>query len=97
MTNAIFQDCLWAPKCIRHGWFLTYGTSDNEYGAWKKHYVACACNLDILSPRQAADIYGTLNETLPETEEEEEKRTEYQIRRTICEKIVEHKSEHFLL
>ncbi|XP_053365179.1 epithelial cell-transforming sequence 2 oncogene-like [Clarias gariepinus] len=85
------QDCLWAPKCIRQGWFLTYGTSDNEYGAWKKHYVACACNLDFLSPRKAADIYGTLNEPLPESEEEEEKRTESLIRRTICEKIVEHK------
>ncbi|MCJ8737155.1 hypothetical protein PDJAM_G00020570 [Pangasius djambal] len=86
------QDCLWTPKCIRQGWFLTYGTSDNEYGAWKKHYIACACNLDFLSPREAADIYGTLNETLPEAEEEEEeKRTECLIRRTICEKIVEHK------
>ncbi|XP_017332547.1 epithelial cell-transforming sequence 2 oncogene-like isoform X2 [Ictalurus punctatus] len=85
------QDCLWAPKCIRQGWFLTYGTSDNEYGAWKKHYVACACNLDFLSPREAADLYGTLNETLPEAEEEEEKRTECLIRRTIREKIVEHK------
>ncbi|KAF5901745.1 epithelial cell-transforming sequence 2 oncogene-like isoform X1, partial [Clarias magur] len=85
------QDCLWAPKSIRQGWFLTYGTSDNEYGAWKKHYIACACNLDFLSPRKAADIYGTLNEPLPESEEEEEKRTESLIRRTICEKIVEHK------
>ncbi|KAB5562557.1 hypothetical protein PHYPO_G00019220 [Pangasianodon hypophthalmus] len=85
------QDCLWAPKCIRQGWFLTYGTSDNEYGAWKKHYIACACNLDFLSPREAADIYGTLNETLPEAEEEKVKRTECLIRRTICEKIEEHK------
>ncbi|KAI5102070.1 epithelial cell-transforming sequence 2 oncogene-like isoform X2, partial [Silurus meridionalis] len=85
------QDCLWAPKCIRQGWFLTYATSDNEYGAWKKHYVACACTLDVLFPREAADIYGTLNQTLPEAEEEDEKRTECLIRRTICEKILERK------
>ncbi|KAK3563267.1 hypothetical protein QTP86_019335 [Hemibagrus guttatus] len=85
------QDFLWAPKCIRQGWFITYGPSEKEYGAWKKHYVACACTLDFLSPWEAADIYGTLNETLPEAEEEEEKRTECLIRRTICEKIVEHK------
>lgn len=87
------QDCLWAPKCIRQGWFLTYGTSDKEYGAWKKHYVACACNLDILSPWEAADIYGTLNETLPKAEEEKEKQMDCLIRQTICEKIKEHKSE----
>ncbi|KAI5610786.1 epithelial cell-transforming sequence 2 oncogene-like isoform X2 [Silurus asotus] len=85
------QDCLWAPKCIRQGWFLTYATSDNEYGAWKKHYVACACTLDVLFPREAADIYGTLNQTLPEAEEEDEKRTECLIRRTICEKVLERK------
>ncbi|GAA6102395.1 epithelial cell-transforming sequence 2 oncogene-like isoform X1 [Tachysurus ichikawai] len=85
------QDCLWSPKCIRQGWFLTYGPSEKEYGAWKKHYVACACTLDFLSPWEAADIYGTLNETLPEAEEEEQKRTECLIRQTICERIVEHK------
>lgn len=89
---AVLQDCLWSPKCIRQGWFLTYGPSEKEYGAWKKHYVACACTLDFLSPWEAADIYGTLNETLPEAEEEEQKRTECLIRQTICERIVEHKS-----
>lgn len=87
------QECLWAPKCIRHGWFLTFRSSDNEYGAWKKHYIACVCTLDILSPWEAADIYGTLNANLPEAEVEKEKRTECLIRRTICEKIVERKSE----
>ncbi|XP_062863960.1 epithelial cell-transforming sequence 2 oncogene-like [Trichomycterus rosablanca] len=85
------QDCLWAPKCVRQGWFLTYRTSDNEYGAWKKHYVACACSLDFLSPREAADIYGTLNETLIESEEKDERQTEQSIRRAIRERIAQYK------
>uniref|UniRef100_A0A673M2V1 Coiled-coil domain containing 28A n=1 Tax=Sinocyclocheilus rhinocerous TaxID=307959 RepID=A0A673M2V1_9TELE len=58
------QDCLWSPKCIRLGWFLPYSPSDHEYGAWKRHYVACTDSLDILTPREAAGVYGTLNESL---------------------------------
>ncbi|XP_017564290.1 epithelial cell-transforming sequence 2 oncogene-like isoform X3 [Pygocentrus nattereri] len=85
------QDCLWSPKCIRRGWFLPYNPSDNEYGAWKKHYVACAGSLDFLSPHEAADIYGTLNESLTEPEEQKERKTEHIIRQTIRETIVEHK------
>nr|XP_015201933.1 PREDICTED: epithelial cell-transforming sequence 2 oncogene-like isoform X1 [Lepisosteus oculatus] len=85
------QDCLWMPKCVRHGWFLPYSPSDNEYGAWKRHYVACVMNLDYLTPREAADIYGTLNEPKEEAEELEERLRERMIRKTIREKVTEYK------
>ncbi|XP_073725747.1 epithelial cell-transforming sequence 2 oncogene-like [Misgurnus anguillicaudatus] len=85
------QDCLWSPKCIRLGWFLPYSPSDHEYGAWKRHYVACAATLDILTPRAAADIYGTLNESVTASEEQEERWRELMIKETIREKIAEHK------
>ncbi|CAJ0937009.1 unnamed protein product, partial [Ranitomeya imitator] len=55
-------DCLWMPKCLKFGWFLPYTPADNEYGAWKRHYISCACSLDYLTPREAAETYGTLNE-----------------------------------
>ncbi|OBS76761.1 hypothetical protein A6R68_16792, partial [Neotoma lepida] len=35
------QDCLWMPKCTKFGWFLPYTPTQNEYGAWKHHYIAC--------------------------------------------------------
>uniref|UniRef100_A0A671QHG0 F-box domain-containing protein n=1 Tax=Sinocyclocheilus anshuiensis TaxID=1608454 RepID=A0A671QHG0_9TELE len=63
------QDCLWSPKCIRLGWFLPYSPSDHEYGARKRHYVACTASLDILTPREAAGVYGTLNESLTASED----------------------------
>ncbi|XP_056624679.1 epithelial cell-transforming sequence 2 oncogene-like isoform X1 [Triplophysa dalaica] len=85
------QDCLWFPKCIRLGWFLPYSPSDHEYGAWKRHYVACAASLDILTPREAAGVYGTLNESLTVPEEKEERWRELMIKQTIRDKIAEHK------
>uniref|UniRef100_A0A8B9K611 DH domain-containing protein n=1 Tax=Astyanax mexicanus TaxID=7994 RepID=A0A8B9K611_ASTMX len=88
------QDCLWLPKCVRRGWFLPYSPSDTEYGAWKRHYVACAASLDTLYPREAGDIYGTLSESVMESEEQKERRTEHIIRQTIRGRIAEHKR-HF--
>ncbi|XP_073783878.1 epithelial cell-transforming sequence 2 oncogene-like isoform X2 [Danio rerio] len=85
------QDCLWSPKCIRLGWFLPYSPSDYEYGAWKRHYVACAASLDILTPREAADVYGTLNESLTAPQEQEDRWREHKIRQTIRENLAEHK------
>uniref|UniRef100_A0A8B9K6L4 DH domain-containing protein n=1 Tax=Astyanax mexicanus TaxID=7994 RepID=A0A8B9K6L4_ASTMX len=85
------QDCLWLPKCVRRGWFLPYSPSDTEYGAWKRHYVACAASLDTLYPREAGDIYGTLSESVMESEEQKERRTEHIIRQTIRGRIAEHK------
>ncbi|CAL1534144.1 unnamed protein product [Lymnaea stagnalis] len=40
------QEVVWLPKCVRLGWFLPYTPADNEYGAWKRHYVACIQTLD---------------------------------------------------
>lgn len=42
------QDDVWMTKCIRYGWFLPYTPADNEYGAWKRHYVACIHTLDSM-------------------------------------------------
>ncbi|KAI1895672.1 hypothetical protein AGOR_G00108630 [Albula goreensis] len=86
------QDCLWAPKCMMRGWFLPYTPGDCEYGAWKRHYVACVGSLDYLTPREAAATYGTLNQALgDEKEEEEERKRERLVRQAIREKVVEHK------
>ncbi|XP_076445720.1 epithelial cell-transforming sequence 2 oncogene-like [Babylonia areolata] len=43
------QDDVWMPKCLRYGWFLPYTPADNEYGAWKRHYVACIHTLDSMA------------------------------------------------
>uniref|UniRef100_A0A3B4X7W5 F-box domain-containing protein n=1 Tax=Seriola lalandi dorsalis TaxID=1841481 RepID=A0A3B4X7W5_SERLL len=32
-------DCIWADRCIRRGWFLPYTPGENEFGAWKNHYL----------------------------------------------------------
>nr|XP_023650106.1 epithelial cell-transforming sequence 2 oncogene-like isoform X1 [Paramormyrops kingsleyae]XP_023650107.1 epithelial cell-transforming sequence 2 oncogene-like isoform X1 [Paramormyrops kingsleyae] len=85
------QDCLWAPKCIKRGWFLPFTPTDLEYGAWKRHYIVCVSSLDYLTPREAADIYGTLNDPIQDKEELEERRKERWIRQCIREKAAEHK------
>uniref|UniRef100_A0A4W2EC68 Epithelial cell transforming 2 like n=1 Tax=Bos indicus x Bos taurus TaxID=30522 RepID=A0A4W2EC68_BOBOX len=89
------QDCLWMPKCIKFGWFLPYTPTDNEYGAWKHHYIACVSNLDWLTPREAAAVYGTLNEPKTEDEELQERQRERCLRKIIWEKIALHKKELF--
>lgn len=90
----VSQDCLWAGRCIRRGWFLPYTPVEKEYGAWKNHYVSCVSTLDLLTPREAAEQYGTLNQ--PSTgaaEEEEERRKERRVRQMIRDKLQEEKSE----
>ncbi|XP_011946892.1 PREDICTED: epithelial cell-transforming sequence 2 oncogene-like isoform X4 [Cercocebus atys] len=89
------QDCLWMPKCVKFGWFLPYTPTDNEYGAWKRHYVACVSHLDWLTPREAAATYGTLNE--PKTEDEEllERQREKYLRKRIWEEIALRNKELF--
>ncbi|XP_044531381.1 epithelial cell-transforming sequence 2 oncogene-like [Gracilinanus agilis] len=89
------QDCLWRPKCIRFGWFLPYDPSDNEYGAWKRHYIACVATLDWLTPREASAIYGTLNEPKSENEEQEERQRERCLRKIIWGRLALHKRELF--
>lgn len=85
------QDCLWVERCIRKGWFLPYTPGKKEYGAWKTHYVSCVSTLDWLTPRQAAEQYGTLNSGT--TEEEEERQKERKIRQMIRERLQEEKRE----
>ncbi|XP_071075721.1 epithelial cell-transforming sequence 2 oncogene-like isoform X3 [Desmodus rotundus] len=87
------QDCLWMPKCIRFGWFLPYTPTDHEYGAWKHHYIACVSNLDWLTPREAATVYGTLNEPKTEDEELQERQREKRLRKIMWEKIALRKKE----
>ncbi|KAF5920081.1 hypothetical protein HPG69_014449 [Diceros bicornis minor] len=91
------QDCLWMPKCTKFGWFLPYTPAGNEYGAWKHHYIACVSNLDWLTPREAAAIYGTLNEPKTEEEELQERQRERRLRKVIWEKIALRKKELFKL
>ncbi|KAA8579722.1 hypothetical protein FQN60_006815, partial [Etheostoma spectabile] len=86
------QDCLWASRCITRGWFLPYTPGEKEYGAWKNHYVSCVSTLDWLTPREAAEQYGTLNQqSTGITEEEEERWKEKRIRQMIRDKLKEEK------
>ncbi|XP_040584306.1 epithelial cell-transforming sequence 2 oncogene-like isoform X2 [Mesocricetus auratus] len=89
------QDCLWMPKCTKFGWFLPYTPTQNEYGAWKQHYIACVSSLDWLTPREAAAVYGTLNEPKTEDEEFKERQREKCLRKAIWEKIASRKKELF--
>lgn len=81
------------PKCTKFGWFLPYTPAQNEYGAWKQHYIACVSSLDWLTPREAAAVYGTLNEPKTEDEEFKERQREKCLRKVIWEKIAFRKSE----
>ncbi|KAM6957974.1 epithelial cell-transforming sequence 2 oncogene-like [Tautogolabrus adspersus] len=85
------QDCLWADRCIKRGWFLPYTPAEKEFGAWKTHYISCVSTLDWLTPREAAEQYGTLNQQ--STEEDEERRKERRIRQMIRDKLQEEKRE----
>ncbi|XP_037617513.1 epithelial cell-transforming sequence 2 oncogene-like [Sebastes umbrosus] len=86
------QDCLWAGRCITRGWFLPYAPGEREYGAWKNHYVSCISTLDWLTPREAAEQYGTLNQqSTGTTEDEEERGKERMIRQMIRDKLQEEK------
>ncbi|XP_041351250.1 epithelial cell-transforming sequence 2 oncogene-like [Gigantopelta aegis] len=53
------QDAIWIAKCKKYGWFLPYTPADNEYGAWKRHYVACVQTLDYVTGSGKDDLYGT--------------------------------------
>ncbi|XP_066471193.1 epithelial cell-transforming sequence 2 oncogene-like isoform X2 [Tiliqua scincoides] len=88
------QDCLWMPKCIRFGWFLPYTPTQNEYSAWKQHYIACAIGLGYLTPREVTEMYGILNKSKSESEEEEEQKEKY-LQRIIRERLALHKKQLF--
>ncbi|XP_078262104.1 epithelial cell-transforming sequence 2 oncogene-like [Rhinoraja longicauda] len=87
------QDCLWMPKCVKQGWFLPYSPTAYEYGAWKRHYVACARSLDCLTPGEAAKVYSVIAEPKEVTEEREERRNERWLRRQIQERLTRRKKE----
>nr|XP_033792620.1 epithelial cell-transforming sequence 2 oncogene-like isoform X2 [Geotrypetes seraphini] len=89
------QDYLWMPKCVKFGWFLPYTPSDNEYGSWKRHYVACVAHLDYLTPREATEIYGTLNEPKESDEEQDEKWREKLLRKMLHDRLAQHKRNLF--
>ncbi|XP_006834686.1 PREDICTED: epithelial cell-transforming sequence 2 oncogene-like [Chrysochloris asiatica] len=89
------QDCLWRPKCMKFGWYLPYMPTDNEYGAWKHHYIACVSHLDWLTPREATAIYGTLNEPKAGDDELQERQREKCLRKMTWEKIALNKKELF--
>ncbi|XP_069020342.1 epithelial cell-transforming sequence 2 oncogene-like isoform X1 [Embiotoca jacksoni] len=83
------QDCLWGGRSIRRGWFLPYTPGEKEYGAWKNHYVSCVATLDWLTPREASEQYGTLNQQSIGMTEEEERRKERMIRQKIRDTVQE--------
>nr|XP_061841317.1 epithelial cell-transforming sequence 2 oncogene-like [Nerophis lumbriciformis] len=86
------QDCLWAGRCIRQGWFLPYTPGEKEFGVWKNHYIYCVNTLDRLTPREAARQYGTLNQPSDEPAEEVEERLQKRmVRQSIRAKIEEEK------
>ncbi|XP_033001312.1 epithelial cell-transforming sequence 2 oncogene-like [Lacerta agilis] len=87
------QDCLWMPKCIMFGWFLPYFPEKNEYSAWKQYYIACATDLDYLTPREVAGSYGALNEPKPENEDQKEKLRERCLRKIMRERLTVCKKE----
>ncbi|GAB1294932.1 Epithelial cell-transforming sequence 2 oncogene-like [Apodemus speciosus] len=95
LDRLLSDDCLWMPKCTRFGWFLPYTPAQKEYGAWKQHYLACVSSLDWLTPREAAVVYGTLNESKTEDEELQERQREKRLRKIIWEKIAFRKKELF--
>ncbi|KAF3857448.1 hypothetical protein F7725_009307 [Dissostichus mawsoni] len=75
-------------------WHWRMLSEQKEYGAWKNHYVSCVSTLDWLTPREAAEQYGTLNQQstlMTEEEEEEERRKERRIRQMIRDKLQEDK------
>lgn len=84
------QDCLWAGRCVRRGWFLPYTPGEREYGAWKNHYISCVSTLDWLTPREVAERYGTLDRRSTGPTEEQEERG---IRQMIRDKLQDEKSE----
>ncbi|KAK9411624.1 epithelial cell-transforming sequence 2 oncogene-like [Crotalus adamanteus] len=88
------QDCLWMPKCLKLGWFLPYVPEKNEYGAWKRYYIACATNLDYLTPRRIA-YHRTTSDLKTKTEEQEERGQANYLRKFIRGRLAVHKKELF--
>ncbi|XP_071955011.1 epithelial cell-transforming sequence 2 oncogene-like [Antedon mediterranea] len=56
------QDDLWCAKCVKFGWYLPYSPSDNEFGAWKRHYIHCLLTLDVVQNAEKSNVYGKLGD-----------------------------------
>ncbi|XP_033107006.1 epithelial cell-transforming sequence 2 oncogene-like [Anneissia japonica] len=56
------QDDLWRPKCVKFGWYLPYSPSNNEFGAWKRHYIHCLLTLDVVQNADKSVLYGKLGD-----------------------------------
>ncbi|XP_064383505.1 F-box only protein 16-like [Halichondria panicea] len=54
------SNSIWQKKCLKLGWFLPIPSLSFDYTVWKRHYIACVCQLHW-NPPQA-----------PEVEEEED-------------------------
>ncbi len=53
-------------KCMKLGWYLPYSPADNEYGAWKRHYINCIETLDMNIPsQQAVSIIAASHKKVP--------------------------------
>ncbi|XP_063150664.1 epithelial cell-transforming sequence 2 oncogene-like [Candoia aspera] len=89
------QDCLWMPKCLKLGWFLPYIPEKNEYGAWKRYYIACATDLDYLTPIKTAYSHSTTSALKAKNEEQEERWQAKCLRKFIRERLVVRKKELF--
>ncbi|XP_077433809.1 epithelial cell-transforming sequence 2 oncogene-like isoform X2 [Vanacampus margaritifer] len=87
------QDCLWAGRCVRQGWFLPYMPGEKEFGAWKNHFISCLNTPDRRTPHQAEQYQtsGQLYDWEEAEEEEEEIMKERLIRQMIRAKIHEEK------
>ncbi|XP_077579152.1 epithelial cell-transforming sequence 2 oncogene-like [Stigmatopora nigra] len=68
------QDCLWAGRCIRQGWFLPYTPTEKEFGAWKKQFISCLKTLGAAIHREVAQPHWVINQIYDEEKEEEEER-----------------------
>ncbi|KAM6459892.1 epithelial cell-transforming sequence 2 oncogene-like [Liasis olivaceus] len=89
------QDCLWMPKCLKLGWFLPYIPEKNEYGAWKRYYIACATNLDYSTPRKTVYLHSTTSDLKTKREEQEERWQAKCLRKFIRERLAVRKKELF--
>ncbi|XP_077369884.1 epithelial cell-transforming sequence 2 oncogene-like isoform X2 [Festucalex cinctus] len=87
------QDCLWAGRCIRQGWFLPYMPGEKEFGAWKNHFISCINTSVMLTTHQAAHYQTSSGQSYDweEEEEDEEIVTERLTRQMIRAKIHEEK------
>uniref|UniRef100_A0A665W5J6 F-box protein 16 n=1 Tax=Echeneis naucrates TaxID=173247 RepID=A0A665W5J6_ECHNA len=45
-------DQLWIPKCLKHGWSISFSPTRFEQGVWKRHYIQTVQELRLSPQRQ---------------------------------------------